>query len=321
MPRLRRTIRPGDLVHVISRFVNREFRLTGPVERAEYLRRLGACVSASDWHVVSFALMSSHIHLGLVAGRESFEGLFKRTHAPFAGWLNRRQRRLGPVFAERPKSLVVHPVWAARLIAYHHNNPARAGVVRRADESAWTSHRAYVDAVPGVAHLSVDLGLELMGFGANRAGRLAFADYVMQRRDEPRDTMLTGEDRRARRELREALGAAVRIEHPSTGPDGLDYSASIEAERWNGRLAEVVNRVSLALGLRPLEITSRRRRRDLVAARRSVVLTAGMLGRTNTEVGLLLGVSEGAVRKLRKTASAREAVEARRLAAELAGES
>jgi len=79
--------------------VNREFRLSCADERHEYLRRLSRALETSDWKLLSYALMSSHIHKGYIAGRERFEDLTKRAHSPFALWLNKRQRRLGHVFA------------------------------------------------------------------------------------------------------------------------------------------------------------------------------------------------------------------------------
>lgn len=317
MPRFRRVIRPGDLVHVISRFVNREFRLTCNQERNEYRRRFGKRVIESDWRSLSYALMSSHVHHGLVAGTEPFESLIKSVHAPFATWLNRRQRRLGPVFAERPKTVIIHPAWAARLVAYHHNNPARAAVVGTALESDWTSHRAYVGEVGTHDFLSVELGLDLMGFGSGHAGRNAFARYVDERKADPHDLLLLGDLRRAKSELREALRAAVCVAHPRTGPGGLDYAPSIRAARWSGSLDALVALVASAQRLTALEITSSSRRRDLVSARRKVALIAAMLGRTDRDVGLHLGISETAVRKLRRSGSEQDRAEASELAERL----
>ncbi len=313
MPRFRRLIRPGDLVHLISRFVDGRPRLSCHTERDEYLRRLGAHLERSDWKLLSYALMSTHVHHALVAGLEPFELLIKSVHAPFAGWLNRRQGCLGPVFADRPKTLVVDPLWAARLIAYHHNNPARAGVVRDATASSWTSHRAYLGEVAAPDFLSVELGLELTGFGVSRAGRQDFAAYVASRQAEPRDPMLSGDLRRASRELRRALGAAVAIQHPGTGPDGLDYAPAAPAARWEGSLEPVISLVAFHRGLTPLEISGPCRRCDVTSARRLVAVIAGQLGRSNRETGLLLGVSEAAVRKLRRTATAHDRLEAERL--------
>ncbi|MBW2460809.1 MAG: hypothetical protein JRH11_04125 [Deltaproteobacteria bacterium] len=318
MPRFRRIIRPGDLVHVISRFVNEEFRLTCEVERGEYLRRIGERIRHSDWRLLSYALMSSHIHLTLIAGFESFEALFKSVHSPFSFWLNRLQGRLGPVFAGRPRTIIVEPIWTSRLIAYHHNNPPRARVVGTADESEWTSHQAYMAGTPCPTWLDTKLGLDLMGFGSTERGRQNFGRYVLDCTSAPRDPMLTGNLKAANRELREGLGVALSIEHPRSGPSGIDYAPRILAERWQGDLGEVVNRVARAMGETPATLSGSSRRRDLVSVRRVVVQVGRGLGQSNRAIGLRLGVSEGAVRNLGRNLRESEMEHATRFLAELA---
>ncbi len=86
--------------------------------------------------------MSNHLHWELIAGFSSFSRWSSPLHGGFARWLNRRQGRFGVVFAERPKTIVLPLTDAARLTAYLHNNPVRAGVARTASTSTWTSHRA-----------------------------------------------------------------------------------------------------------------------------------------------------------------------------------
>src|SRR4051812_20602391 len=101
MPRFARLRAPGALVHIISRVVNREFRIVGEAERTQYLYRLRKSLARLDWRLVSFALMSNHIHLGVLAGAASSARLMQSVHSAFAAWLNKTQGRLGPVFAER----------------------------------------------------------------------------------------------------------------------------------------------------------------------------------------------------------------------------
>jgi hypothetical protein len=319
MPRFRRTIRPGDLVHVISRFVNEELRLTCESERDEYLRRLGKRLGESDWRFLSYAVMSSHVHLAAVAGCERFEEVMKSVHSPFSTWLNQRQGRRGPLFAERPKTLVTEPIWTARLIAYHHNNPVRAGVVAMARESEWTSHGAYMGHASRPDWLDVSLALELMGFAETQAGRRVFEQYVDDRRHDPRDAALTGDLRAANRELRERLGVAVSVAHPRTGPPGLDYMPRVDAQRWSGELSTIVEWVAREVGTQPCAVVGPARPRSLVSARRVVSLTARRLGRANGEIGLCLGVSEAAVRRWARTATSAEHQLAGRLADGLLG--
>jgi len=108
---------------------------------------LGRAMATSDWRCIAYALMSNHIHLAMIAGE-----------APAEDWM----RRVNPSFAQR-RMWIVPPANVADLIAYIHNNPVRAGVVARARDSSWTSHRAYVGLVQRPDWLHVDEGLALAG--------------------------------------------------------------------------------------------------------------------------------------------------------------
>src|SRR4029453_10084192 len=99
MPRFARLEAPGAVHHLVSRFVDEEFRLTNAFERDNYLRRVPSALARSDWSLLAYALMSSHLHWGGVAGHLPSASLMKPLHSGFAGWLNEHQSRLGPVFA------------------------------------------------------------------------------------------------------------------------------------------------------------------------------------------------------------------------------
>jgi len=154
----------GVVYHLISRFVANEWFIESAVERQAYLSLLGIALAATNWTCFSFAIMSSHIHLGLVAGRDRLEDWLRPMHTNFANWVNVRRERIGAVFVRGPNFLDVPPADCARVVNYMHYNPVRAGVVRDPQQSDWTSHRAYVGG-RAPSWLSVEAGLALCGFG------------------------------------------------------------------------------------------------------------------------------------------------------------
>lgn len=156
--------KPGCVYHLISRFVAREFFIQSAVERETYLSLLGFMIARSDWRCFSYAIMSNHIHLGLVAGDEPLAEWLRPTHTHFAQWINQRRERIGAVFVKGPNFIEVMRHGAPHVINYIHQNPVRAGVVADARDSDWTSHRAYLGLTRKLPWLDVELGLELAGF-------------------------------------------------------------------------------------------------------------------------------------------------------------
>jgi hypothetical protein len=164
----------GSIYHVISRFVAKQWFVESAIERRMYLSLFGTALSHTNWRCFAFAIMSNHIHLGLLAGSASLRSWLQPMHTAFANWINWRRERIGAVFVRGPNVVAVRPDGGARLINYIHYNPVRAGVVEAPSYSDWTSHRAYLGQTPTPRWLDVELGVELAGFN-DRSG---FAEWL-----------------------------------------------------------------------------------------------------------------------------------------------
>lgn len=148
-----------------------------------YLTLLGLEMPATDWRCFSYAVMSSHIHLGLVAGEGLLEDWLRPVHTAFASYINDRRERIGGIFVKGPDLIAFRRDGVPHLINYIHNNPVRAGVVARARDSNWTSHHAYVGLTHRSRWLDVEGGLELAGF-ADGAELERWMDKIRVERDE-----------------------------------------------------------------------------------------------------------------------------------------
>ena len=182
MSRGPRRCSPSSYQHVISRFVDRRFHFGDDADRHKYLDLLTLTQKATafDWLSFSFALMSSHVHLGLFSGQQALAALFHPLHTRFARYWHKRYGGLGPIFADRPANFEMPPELVPRMIAYHHRNPVTAGVVAVPAESRWTSHRAYLRLDPGPPWLDIERGLALCGFADTSSGRHAFDEFVRE---------------------------------------------------------------------------------------------------------------------------------------------
>jgi hypothetical protein len=276
----------GVVVHVISRFVDRDWIFRAADERARYLKLLGDALVTSDWRCLAYALMSSHIHLALVGGITRMESWIKRVHSPFANWMNEKYGRLGPIFADRPAQWLIRPQSEPDLIAYIHNNPVRAGVVSRARESRWTSHRAYLGLTRVPPWLCVEEGLIRSWQDA-----ASFDTWVDGNQTTVEHQRLEGIYKLARRR------GAIELGTPTSKPIEVALVSRAFA-RIRPDPSLVLDMVANVVGIRPDEFTSRNPRPDLVAARRVVVHSGKALGLNGSELADVLGVSRKTTSRL-----------------------
>jgi hypothetical protein len=277
MPRKNRAeqVVPGTLTHVISRFVDGRFVLDDDA-RSRYLQLLAKAVSGSDWIPLSYALMSSHIHLALMAGRTELRSWAHSVHVRFAHWINARLKQtnprvLGHVFADRPSTYPMCPTRAGLLISYHHRNPIEAGVVDEPSASTWTSHRAYLGLEPSAGGVDVSLGLRLAGFDESSAGRRAFGRFVAHGEVGIND---------------------VRPSGRTPDPSPLPSPCSRPSPR------EIVGVAAAVMGVPTADVFRGSRVRRVATVRR-VALAVGLeLGRTASEMAHALEISKSAASRL-----------------------
>ncbi len=277
----------GVVYHVICRFADRRWRIHDDEERHHYLQLLGRALGRSDWRCLAYALMSNHIHLAMVAGRDILASWIQSVNSTFAQWLNRRHDRIGAVFAERPKDFAVRPDREAHLIAYIHNNPVRAGVVARACDSSWTSHRSYLGA-GAPSWLDVEGGLMRAGFG----DRIAFDAWVAQSPGESGEVDLEIA-RRAVRGRGRILTATPTRSEPAVVPYVARPFARIRPDP--ARLAKLAAEV---IGVPEAVVRSGRRIPDGVFGRRLVVACGRAMGVTGADLAALLSMSPQGISRI-----------------------
>ncbi|MCP4601222.1 MAG: transposase, partial [Proteobacteria bacterium] len=84
MPRFARIYYPQGIFHIVSRTFNREFLIAGQEERNYYLGLLEESLKKTDALLLSWCLMSNHIHLVVRAGADPLSRLMKSVHSGFA---------------------------------------------------------------------------------------------------------------------------------------------------------------------------------------------------------------------------------------------
>jgi putative transposase len=131
MPRQARLDAPGTVHHVILRGLDRGLIVANAQDRAAFVMRLGDLAAATGTTLYAWALLPNHAHLLLRSGTQGLPQFMRRFLTRNALAYNRRYKRVGHLFQNRYKSVVVEEEpYLLELVRYLHLNPVRAGVIR-----------------------------------------------------------------------------------------------------------------------------------------------------------------------------------------------
>jgi REP element-mobilizing transposase RayT len=107
MPSGPRLDAPGILHHVMVRGIGRAAIFISDADREDFLSRLDAACADGAAAVYAWCLMDNHLHLAIRAGGRPLATTMRRLLTGYAIGLNRRHDRVGPLFQNRYKSVVV----------------------------------------------------------------------------------------------------------------------------------------------------------------------------------------------------------------------
>jgi putative transposase len=131
--------------HVTSRGWERRVVVRDDRDRQRWLELLDRVATRCGWRVFAWALMNNHFHLYLRTPRPNLSAGMHDLNSAYASGFNRRWRRCGALFQGRFKAVLVEKEsHALELSRYLHLNPARAGIVERPEEYAWSSYQDYL---------------------------------------------------------------------------------------------------------------------------------------------------------------------------------
>jgi len=148
MPRQPRLDAPGAIQHVMIRGVEKREIFLDDDDRHDFVRRLSRLLPEQDVTCLAWALMPNHGHFCLRTGSIPLARLMARLGTGYVGRFNKRHDRVGHLFQNRFKSVLVERDSQLEiLIRYIHLNPLRAGLVgslAELERYPWTGYPALV---------------------------------------------------------------------------------------------------------------------------------------------------------------------------------
>lgn len=150
MPRARRFELPGVPLHVVQRGNNRSVCFFSDLDRRFYLKCLSEVAERRGVAVHAFVLMTNHVHLLITpseAGAAS--AMMQDVGRRYVRTINQAHGRTGTLWEGRYRSsLVESERYFLACHRYIELNPVRAGIVPRAEDYPWSSHRFYARGTP-----------------------------------------------------------------------------------------------------------------------------------------------------------------------------
>lgn len=113
-----------------------------------YLRKLAEAGKKYGFAIISYCLMSKHLHLIVRQNKEYPPAKFiSSIHTSYATVFNKKYKTAGHLFQDRFKQKIIEDDdYMKNLIAYVHLNPVKAGICKFPKEYKWSSYMEYAKA-------------------------------------------------------------------------------------------------------------------------------------------------------------------------------
>jgi REP element-mobilizing transposase RayT len=164
--------------HVMNRGTERRATYTKDVHREMFLNLLGESAEMFGIQIHAYCLMGNHYHLLLSTPNANLSRTMRHIDGVYTQRFNRLERRDGPLFRGRYKSIVVDAdEYLVAVSRYIHRNPLEASLVHSAADYTWSSFPGYLDESIRPKWLTTSEVLKRMGLNNPKDGA-AYRSFV-----------------------------------------------------------------------------------------------------------------------------------------------
>lgn len=144
MPRKARKKSTSGIYHIMLRGINKQDIFQDEDDKRKFINTLVKYKSICGYEIYGYCLMNNHIHLLFKEGTEMVSNAIQRIGVSYAYWYNLKYERYGHLFQDRFKSESVEDDrYLLTVLRYIHNNPVKAGIVKKAGQYRWSSYLDY----------------------------------------------------------------------------------------------------------------------------------------------------------------------------------
>lgn len=181
MPRTARLQSNSGIYHIMIRGNEKKDIFFDEEDRARFLDTLFKMKADDNYQVFAHCLMNNHVHLLIKEENDTIYRMMKRICVSYVYYFNAKYKRIGHLFQDRFRSEAIEEEsYILAAARYIHNNPVKAGIVKKAEDFTWSSYKEYIGDKaywPGLVDRA--FLLSLFSFLEERAIEL-FKDFTNQ---------------------------------------------------------------------------------------------------------------------------------------------
>lgn len=145
MSRKPRNFYSSNFYHIMVQGIEKKNIFYKTKYREKYIELIKENSKKYNIIIISLCVMTNHAHIIIhCQDNESMSKFMKSINTSYANYYNKLEERVGYVFRDRYLS---EPIFDERYlfncIAYVHNNPVKAGMVKRREDYKYSSYNSY----------------------------------------------------------------------------------------------------------------------------------------------------------------------------------
>jgi len=149
VPRLARLKGINTTYHIIMRGNEKKKIFLDDRDKYRFLEIIAKMRVKYNYKLEAYCLMDNHVHLLINDNGNDISKIMKSINISYVYYFNNTYDRVGHLFQGRFISeIVADDKYLLAVSAYIHNNPVRAGIVKRPEDFYWSSMREYMSQEP-----------------------------------------------------------------------------------------------------------------------------------------------------------------------------
>ncbi|MCP3926753.1 MAG: transposase [Desulfobacterales bacterium] len=149
---------PGAWYHVMNRGRRSEEIFFDKKDYLVFVNLIKELVELWGVNISAYCLMSNHYHILLQTPKGNLSRVMRHLNSIYTQRFNARHGLDGSLFKGRYKSILVHhDSYLLELTRYIHQNPVKAGMVKKMEDYSWSSYKGYLSYSKGWDWLYKDI--------------------------------------------------------------------------------------------------------------------------------------------------------------------